>query len=91
MTEDNPIFASPLSTEEFEYELAKFNDEDENKNESEWTLSARWADLIAESDEANSQINMQIMAHACGDNSLHGSLVRMLQLGLEIGYRLGTK
>lgn len=89
--EENPIFASPVSAEEFESELKKFREEDAESNTSDWTLAARWSDLIEGSEEVDSHIIEQIMAHAYGDSCLHTVAIRMLQLGLEIGYRLGSK
>lgn len=88
---DNPLFLPPVSKEEFEEEFHKFDDEDMNQNDSCWTLHARWGDLVSECCHAHDNISMEIMGHASGEHTLYGCLARALQLGLEIGYRLGSK
>jgi hypothetical protein len=88
---DNPIFAPPVSGEEFEHELEQFDHEDQETNQSDWTLSSRWHDLCMNSDEVNDRLCGEIMAHAVNEHSFHTCLARVLCLGLEIGYRLGSK
>jgi len=89
--QQSPMFADPVLFDEFESVLEEFYEEDTEANPTDWTLAARWGELLSSSPQAHEQIRMEIMEHANGDHSLHTVCVRMLQLGLEIGYRLGSK
>lgn len=91
MTEDSPIFANPVSKEEFESELEKFYAEEELAADTGKTLSSRWVDLALQSEGIDCNVHSAIMDIAMNERSLHDSLYRILVLGLEIGYRLGSK
>jgi hypothetical protein len=89
--ENNPLFTIPVTLEEFEHELEKFWEEEELTSETGKTLACRWVDLTCESEGADSAVRNTIMEIAQGDHNLHDSLYRVLNFGLEIGYRLGIK
>jgi hypothetical protein len=91
MTDDNPIFANPVTSEEFENELMLFCEEEEIASDTEKTLASRWVDLTCTSEGADAAVHNANMEIATGSHNLHDALFRILNFGLEIGYRLGSK